>query len=66
MTWALLSPKKTKGHLVLVLNAHLAEGRRDVLWTRIKSNVGDEFVDLITMLDAFWRIVEFPPDVRPV
>jgi CheY-like chemotaxis protein len=27
----------------------------------LKSKVGENFVDLLTMLDCYWRIVEFPP-----
>ena len=28
----------------------------------IKSNVGSGFVNLVNMLDAYWRYVELPPD----
>lgn len=27
----------------------------------VKSKVGEAFVDLATMVNAFWRVVEFPP-----
>ena len=27
----------------------------------LKSKVGENFVDLLMMLDCYWRIVEFPP-----
>ena len=30
----------------------------------LKSRVGEDFVNLITMLDMYWRIVEFPSEVK--
>ena len=30
----------------------------------LKSRVGEDFVNLITMLDMYWRIVEFPAEVK--
>ena len=41
VTWALLAPKKPKGHLVLVLNTHLAEGRRDEIRRRGSDVIAD-------------------------
>lgn len=29
----------------------------------LKSRVGEDFINLITMLDMYWRIVEFPSEV---
>jgi CheY-like chemotaxis protein len=31
----------------------------------VKSEVGEGFVRLVTLLDHYWRIVEFPPLERP-
>lgn len=30
----------------------------------LKSRVGEDFVNLIAMLDMYWRIVEFPSEVK--
>lgn len=30
----------------------------------LKSRAGKDFVDLITLLDSYWRIVEFPSEVK--
>ncbi len=32
----------------------------------VKSEVGDGFIRLISLLDHYWRIVAFPPDPRSV
>jgi DNA-binding NarL/FixJ family response regulator len=31
----------------------------------LKSHAGRDFVNLITMLDSYWRIVQFPRDIYP-
>jgi CheY-like chemotaxis protein len=30
----------------------------------LKSRAGKDFIDLITLLDSYWRIVEFPSEVK--
>lgn len=32
----------------------------------LKSKVGEGFVDLLAMLDCYWKIVEFPPNDQQV
>ncbi len=29
----------------------------------VKARAGEEFADLISMLNSYWRVVEFPPEV---
>ena len=55
-----------KGTVVFVLTT--SEDDRDkaaaydnfVAGYMVKSNVGRDFLNLMTMLDAYWRVVEFP------
>jgi CheY-like chemotaxis protein len=30
----------------------------------LKSRAGEDFMNVVDMLDAYWRVVEFPPEVN--
>lgn len=42
----------------------LAAYREQIAGYLLKQHSGVNFIDLVNMLDAYWRIVEFPPEER--
>jgi CheY-like chemotaxis protein len=42
----------------------MAAYNRQIAGYLLKSRAGKDFVDLITLLDSYWRIVEFPSEVK--
>lgn len=59
-----------KSSIVFVLttsdssNDKLAAYREQIAGYLLKQQSGVNFADLVSMLDSYWRIVEFPPEER--